>query len=147
MRFLWFLMSFFGWTVACSGADGAGPRAITADGVREVRWSDDDMVKPIALRTAWVTPLASAHWVRAIGAEQPHVHDRTDMLVFVVSGHVRMHLGSQTIDATRGDVIEVPRGTPHWVENVDPDASVAYVVFTPAFDGSDRRFLPAPTTP
>jgi mannose-6-phosphate isomerase-like protein (cupin superfamily) len=127
---------------ACTTARAPSPpRAITAGGIAPVEWSAEERSQDIALKTAWVTDEASAHWVRARGAEKPHVHERTDMLVFVVSGHVNMHIGNQSIEAARGDVIEVPRGTPHWVENVDPSGSVAYVVFTPAFDGTDRRFL------
>lgn len=35
----------------------------------------------------------------------------------------------------------------HWAENVGPGPSVAYIVFSPAFDGKDRRFVDEPHGP
>lgn len=123
------------------GCNGPPPRTITAQGSLPVEWTDEQLAQPIAIQTLRSTPEASHHWVRARGAEKPHVHDRTDMTVFIVSGNVIMHIGARHVTAAPGDVIDIPRGTPHWVENVHPEASIAYAIFSPALDPGDRRFL------
>lgn len=114
---------------------------VSADGVRAVQWTAEQLDLDIAIQTVRTTPHASFHWVRARGAEKPHIHERTDMTVFVVSGKVVMHIGELHVDAAPGDVIDVPMGTPHWVENVHSEASTAFVIFSPAFNPADRRFI------
>ncbi|MDH3583185.1 MAG: cupin domain-containing protein, partial [Phycisphaerae bacterium] len=121
---------------------GSSGSIVSSLGVmRQVPWSAQDLEKDVAVmnweRTAW----ASYHLVRLRGAEKPHVHDRTDLTVFVLSGRVRMHLSDQVIEAAAGDVVEIPHGETHWAENIAAEASEAYVVFTPPFDGSDKRLV------
>ena len=104
-----------------------------------IDWTADDLGRDIAMRTLQETDEASFHVVRLEGSERPHVHDRSDLTVFVLRGRVEMHLGSKERIVNPGDVIQVPRGTPHWARNVHPEASEAYVIFTPPTDGRDHR--------
>lgn len=107
-------------------------------------WSAEEQGKEVALKTLRGAGDSSHHLVRLAKAEKPHVHDRSDLAVFVLSGPVRMHLGDRVFPVGPGDVVDIPKGTPHWAENAGDGPSFAYVVFSPAFDGKDRRFLDAP---
>ncbi len=115
---------------------------VTSLGVLEgVRWSEEEKGKDVAVvevkRSAW----ASYHVARVRTAERPHVHDRHDLTVVMLKGKARVHLGEEIHEVGVGDVVHIPHGSRHWVENVGEGASEAYVVFTPAFNGEDRRFV------
>ena len=73
------------------------------------------------------------------GQEFPHFHDHHDLSVSVLSGKGIVHFKDHDVVITPGDVIFIPRGTFHWAENTDPDASVVFAVFSPPFDGKDKR--------
>jgi mannose-6-phosphate isomerase-like protein (cupin superfamily) len=124
------------------GAEAMG-RVISPSGVIERGdWTEEELKMELAIRHLRRTEQLSFHRVRALGAEKPHVHDRHDLTVFVLSGSVLVHLGDQTVRARAGDVIDIPKGVPHWVENENgAAASEAFNVFSPPFDGKDRRFL------
>lgn len=114
---------------------------LTPAGRLPTTWTAAERGQPIAIRTLRTTEQASFHLVHAVGAEEPHYHDRTDLTVFVLSGEVDVHLGERTQRARVGDVIEIPKGTKHWVANAGAGPSLSYVVFSPPFDGKDRRFV------
>ena len=95
----------------------------------------------MAIRNLWKTEDASAHIIRLRTAEKPHVHEHHDLTVFVLSGSARVFLDGKFILSHAGDVIEIPRGTLHWAENLDKDASEVYAVFTPTYDGQDSRMI------
>jgi len=118
----------------------SAPKIVTPDGpLPPVTWSDEELAKDVALKTVRQTEGASYHVVRLLRAERPHAHDRSDLSVFVLSGAVNMHIAGRIVPLAAGDVVEVPKGVPHWAENASSGASMAYVVFVPAFDGKDRR--------
>lgn len=81
----------------------------------------------------------SHHLITLRGREQPHVHDRSDLSVFVLRGAVIMHFADREVRVGPGDVVDIPMGAFHWAENVSDEPSVAYAVYSPAFDGQDRR--------
>jgi mannose-6-phosphate isomerase-like protein (cupin superfamily) len=115
-------------------------KVVTPDGeLPAVVWTEEELGKDVAIKTVRQTDAASYHVVRLLKAEKPHIHDRSDLSVFVLSGSVNMHLGARVIPVGPGQVIDVPKGVPHWAENASADPSFAYVVFAPAFDGKDRR--------
>ena len=104
-----------------------------------IQWREDEKSAPFVLRTLKRTQDASFHIVRLLKAEEPHVHDTHDGTVFVLRGKGRIHFENRSVDLSPGDVLEIPRGVPHWAENAGPGACEAYVIYTPAFDGKDRR--------
>jgi mannose-6-phosphate isomerase-like protein (cupin superfamily) len=104
-----------------------------------VTWSDEELGKDVAIKTVRQSDGASHHVVRLLKAEKPHVHDRSDLVVIVLSGSVRMHFGDRVVPVGPGQIIDIPKGEPHWAENASAEPSFAYVVFAPAFDGKDRR--------
>jgi mannose-6-phosphate isomerase-like protein (cupin superfamily) len=75
-------------------------------------------------------------WIR--DREQPHRHDHHDLLVVVLRGHGSMRLGDEERAVGEGSILYVPRGTLHAFRNASGDVAVAYAVYTPAFDGTDR---------
>jgi len=76
-------------------------------------------------------------WIR--DREEPHRHDRHELLVVILRGHGSMRLGDETRPVGEGSILYVPRGTPHAFANAAQDPAVAYVVYTPSFDGKDRQ--------
>lgn len=127
--------------LACGGTQPRAGLVDVAGRQAAPSWSEAERAQDIAIQSAGRTESTSYHWVLARGAEKPHVHDRSDLTVVVIRGSVRAHLGDRVIDAGPGDVIRIARGTPHWVENVGPEASESLAMFSPPFDGKDRRFL------
>jgi quercetin dioxygenase-like cupin family protein len=119
------------------------PHFIAEDGVVSgIEWSAEELASPraVVLRTLRSTQEASHHAILLRGSEQPHVHDRHDLTVFVLKGSVELHIAEQSHRIGAGDVIYIPRGTIHWAKNLDCcEAAEAYVIFSPAFDGKDER--------
>lgn len=108
-------------------------------------WTEDELGKDVAIKTVRQSEGASYHLVRLLKAEKPHVHDRSDLAVFVLSGSVKMHFPGRVVPVSQGQAIDVPRGVAHWAENASSEPSFAYVIFAPAFDGKDRRPVDDPT--
>ncbi|MEQ8762529.1 MAG: cupin domain-containing protein [Planctomycetota bacterium] len=108
--------------------------AVTLD---EIEWTAEEQAKDIAVRERRRTDDASFHLIRLSGVETPHRHDRHDLTVVVLDGLAEIHLGDRVILSGAGDVVEIPRGTPHWAERVGSKPAVAYAIYTPPFDGQD----------
>lgn len=86
---------------------------------------------------------SSVHLVQARGPETPHRHLRHDLAVMVVRGRGTLHVAERAHALAAGDVVLVPRGTPHWFEPRGPRTAVAIVIFAPPFDGADSEPVPA----
>jgi len=37
---------------------------------------------------------------------------------YVLKGHARIGIGAETFEVTQGDVVFIPRGSPHWYKNI-----------------------------
>lgn len=107
--------------------------------MQAVSWTHDDRMKDIAVHHLRRTETASHHLVRLSGSEVPHTHEKSDLTVTVLSGRVLMHLGGHVLTVGPGQVIDVPRGTPHFAENLSSSASEAYTVFSPPLDPGDNH--------
>ena len=80
----------------------------------------------------------SHHAVSIRTSETPHRHDRHDLFVVVLSGHGRWLLGERSEPVGQGSVLHVPRGTVHAFTNESDEPALAYALYTPPFDGTDR---------
>ena len=123
------------------------PHASVAEGNKtdpNVQWSADELARDVAVKNLGTTAEASFHFVRLKRAEAPHVHDRHDLTVFIFSGTSTVHFKDRTVSMGPGDLIEIPRGVWHWAENLGKDTTQAYAIFTPPFDGKDRRIVEYP---
>lgn len=104
-----------------------------------IAWSNLDREKIV--KTIHKTIEASHHLLRLQTSENPHIHDHHDLTAIMIQGMGRIHFADHSQEMKPGDMVYIPRGTYHWAENLDPEASEMYVIFTPAFDGKDRRFI------
>lgn len=80
----------------------------------------------------------SHHLVRIRGGEDPHRHDRHELVVVVLRGHGSLRLGESVRPVGPGSVLYVPRGVVHAFRNESGRPAVAYVIYVPPFDGTDR---------
>ena len=84
----------------------------------------------------------TSHHVGAIRHAEPlHRHDRHDLLVLLVRGHGTQRIGDETRPVAEGSVVFVPRGVAHAFSNAGPEPAIAYLVYSPAFDGTDRALV------
>ncbi len=124
--------------VACQPSDPV--KLIYPDKIyQHTEWTEDEIKKDIAIRHLHRGTDSSTHLIRLKGKEFPHFHDHHDLTVAVISGTSVIHFEDHEVSLLPGDVIHIPKGTFHWGENTDPVASVVFAVFSPAFDGKDRR--------
>lgn len=84
-------------------------------------------------RTAWI----SYHVAVVRDAEAPHYHRFHDLTVFVLRGDGVIDIEGKKIAMHAGDVAHVNRGARHYFRNAGKDAAVAFVTFSPPFDGRD----------
>jgi mannose-6-phosphate isomerase-like protein (cupin superfamily) len=86
----------------------------------------------------------SHHLVAIRTAETPHRHDQHDLLVVMQRGFGTMRMGDETLPVGEHSILYVPRGTVHAFTNTSAEPAVAYVVYTPPFDGTDRVEVTGP---
>ncbi|MGH3853012.1 MAG: cupin domain-containing protein [Pseudonocardiaceae bacterium] len=67
-----------------------------------------------------------------------HLHIREDEMYYVLEGLLHFQAGACTFDAPTGSFVFIPRGTPHYFQNVGKDPARILVMFTPA--GMERFF-------
>jgi quercetin dioxygenase-like cupin family protein len=67
-----------------------------------------------------------------------HTHPNCEEVVYVLDGEVEHTLGDQSATLHAGDLIVVPRGTPHRLINHGRTPVRAYIVFS----SPDRQFVP-----
>lgn len=83
-------------------------------------------------------PAASHHVVQIRDRETPHLHKTHDATVMMLKGQGYLMLEQRRIDLIVGDVVYIPRGTAHYFTNTAPEPTVAFAIYTPAFDGKDN---------
>jgi mannose-6-phosphate isomerase-like protein (cupin superfamily) len=133
--------------VGCSSAAIPNPRlSLRYDGDwratdvdAEIRRAGSEDVAVANLgHTAWV----SHHVAVVRTSEKPHYHRFHDMTVFVLRGEGVLTVEQKQMPMKMGDVVHVPRGTPHFFRNTGESPAVAAVVFSPPFDGRDTVSAP-----
>ncbi len=112
---------------------------ITGEEYTNTEWSIEEQQQDIAARTLYKGIDSSSHLVRLNGREQPHYHDNHDLYVSILSGTSTIHFSNHKSELTPGSFIIIPRGTYHWAESIGDEASILITIFSPAFDGKDKR--------
>lgn len=81
----------------------------------------------------------SHHLVQVRDREKPDVHKLHDGTVMMVKGGGGGYLmmENRRIDLSVGDIVYIPRGAVHYFVNTASEPTVAFVVFSPPFDGKD----------
>lgn len=105
----------------------------------KIEWTEEEKAKDISVRNISGTEDSSTHLIRLQGKEFPHYHDYHDLNVTIISGRSTIHFKNRMVSLKPGDVISIPKGTYHWAENTGSESSVVFAVFSPPFDGKDRR--------
>jgi mannose-6-phosphate isomerase-like protein (cupin superfamily) len=114
--------------------DGRRSEALAALAASEPLADDEDF----RVRQLGRDAHTSHHLVWIRDREQPHRHDRHDLVVVILRGWGAMRLGDEARPVGEGSILYVPRGTPHAFRNGSPGVAVAYAVYAPAFDPADR---------
>ncbi|MCK6639766.1 MAG: cupin domain-containing protein [Bacteroidia bacterium] len=84
----------------------------------------------------------SSSFIIEIPAEvKLHYHAHHTEQVVVLSGEADMRLGDQNIHIKAGDVVFIPKGTPHSAKVTSPVPLRIISIQAPYFDGSDRIML------
>lgn len=84
----------------------------------------------------------SSSFIIEIPAEvKMHYHAHHTEQVVVLSGEADMRLGDQNIHIKAGDVVFIPKGTPHSAKVTSPVPLRIISIQAPYFDGSDRIML------
>jgi mannose-6-phosphate isomerase-like protein (cupin superfamily) len=79
----------------------------------------------------------SHHVVQVREREKPHMHKMHDGTVVMVKGRGYLMMDNRRIDLSAGDIVYIPRGAAHYFVNTAGEPAVAFVVFSPPFDGKD----------
>jgi quercetin dioxygenase-like cupin family protein len=72
-----------------------------------------------------------------------HIHPNCEEIVFVIQGEVEHTLGDQRTALQAGDLIIIPRNTPHRVFNAHAATAKTFIVFS----SPDRQFVPIEPPP
>ena len=91
----------------------------------------------IKITTLGQGPSVSHHLVQVRDREKPHIHKFHDGTVVMVKGRGYLMLDNRRIDLSVRDIVYIPRGAVHYFINTASEPSVAFVVFSPPFDGKD----------
>jgi mannose-6-phosphate isomerase-like protein (cupin superfamily) len=70
-----------------------------------------------------------------------HKHESHSEQVYVIAGEADMVLGDKTIHIRAGDVVFIPKGTPHSARVTSKEPLKILSVQAPYFDGKDRVLL------
>ena len=66
------------------------------------------------------------------GAVPPHLHKQTDEIIYILEGKYEMQIGGRISVAKQGDVIVIPRNTPHGFRNLLDTSSRMLAIITPS---------------
>jgi quercetin dioxygenase-like cupin family protein len=66
------------------------------------------------------------------GGPPPHIHDREDETFYLLQGTVTVRVGDQTLYASQGDCVHLPRGIAHSFRNTGKENARMLVTATPA---------------
>jgi mannose-6-phosphate isomerase-like protein (cupin superfamily) len=86
----------------------------------------------------------SHHIVQIRDRESPHIHKIHDGTVVMMRGRGYLMMENRRMDLSVGDVVYIPRGVLHYYVNSASEPTVAFVIFSPPFDGKDTIPVTAP---
>ena len=129
--------------VACASSS---PRFFRHDGTT-ITQADLDKVlaenhlvpsEKIKSTTLGQAPDMSDHIVQIRDRDAPHIHKSHDSTVVMMKGRGYLVMEHRRIDLSVGDVVFIPRGVVHYYVSTSSEPTVAFVVFSPPFDGTDN---------
>jgi quercetin dioxygenase-like cupin family protein len=91
--------------------DGAATLIHRADVIRER--GTNNPTAPMRLWPVLATPEARMNYVEVAGRSSMHFHPDADHKLYVLEGKVAVTAGTNTVTATTGDLIIIPKGVRH----------------------------------
>jgi mannose-6-phosphate isomerase-like protein (cupin superfamily) len=98
----------------------------------------------IKLTTLGYGQSTSYHIVQIRDREVPHMHKAHDGTVVMMRGRGYLIMEDRRIDLSIGDVVYIPRGAAHYYVNTASEPTLAFVFFSPPFDGKDTLPVKVP---
>ena len=72
------------------------------------------------------------------------MHKTHDGTVVMISGRGYLMMSDKQIELSAGDIVYIPRGAAHFYVNTGVEPTIAFVVFSPPFDGKDTISVKVP---
>lgn len=91
----------------------------------------------IKMMTLGQAQSVSHHIVQIRDQEAPHMHKTHDGTVVMIRGSGYLTMANRRIELSVGDIVHIPRGAAHYFVNTGGEPAVAFVAFSPPFDGKD----------
>ncbi|MBI3511028.1 MAG: cupin domain-containing protein [Bacteroidetes bacterium] len=106
----------------------------------------DTVQAPAGTTTNYIKPLyhdsLSSSFVIIVPKEvKKHLHATHSEQVYVISGEADMTVGDKNFHIKAGDIIFIPKGTPHSAMVTSKEPLKILSVQSPYFDGKDRVML------
>ncbi len=127
--------------MSAAGCAHASGQILTPDGHTSVGDDEQQTQSGAVLHNLRNEQGASFHVLRVRSQQAPQELGEHELVLFVMKGKLKLHLDDKTFMIDVGDVVEIPRGTTHWVENAASAEGIAYVVITPPFTGEGRKVV------
>jgi len=67
----------------------------------------------------------------------PHYHPKTEEIYYIISGHARMRIESETESVGPGDAIAIPPGLTHEITNTGQETLVFLCCCAPCYEHAD----------
>ncbi len=107
--------------------------------IDSIVWTEAEKQKDFAIRPLYKDVNSSAVVMLMNANEPPHYHDHHDLMATIISGQSAINFKGSKVELKPGDAVFIPKGTYHWAERLNDEPVVVFAVFSPAFDGKDRR--------
>ena len=85
------------------------------------------------------SPQQTIRSIRADSALPLHVHEHSEETVYVLEGSGTLHLADSERAVSAGDLVVVPRNTPHGFTPDPGEVCTVLSLFAPGFREGDRR--------
>jgi mannose-6-phosphate isomerase-like protein (cupin superfamily) len=69
-----------------------------------------------------------------------HYHRISDEMYYIHTGTGRMRINNEYSDVTEGNIVTIPRGSIHGLENTGPRNMIIFIITSPPFDPENDRF-------
>ena len=110
-------------------------------------WNVDSIQPPSDFENVYVHNLAQDSlqsvfiiWVKK--EVKAHYHQQHTEFIYVISGRAEMKIGDKQLTIRKGDVLQIPKNTPHAVTSIKGKKPLKVIsVQAPYFDGTDRVLL------
>jgi mannose-6-phosphate isomerase-like protein (cupin superfamily) len=64
-------------------------------------------------------------------SEEPSTHRRSEQIVLIVEGELSAEIGTDMARLNRGDIVIVPKSTPHKFTNTGRERALAFTAYAP----------------